>query len=429
MSTTGIGGSAAPPAAPVSEFRNGWRMLVAASIGIAFGASPIPYNSIGAFTVPLTEEFGWGRGDVQFAILGFTIAVVIAVPIIGALADRFGVRRVALATLIAFGLGFAALSLTPASLFGFYAIWIVTGLLGGGSTPVTWTRGVNAWFEKRRGMALAIALMGTGITAAILPRLTTWLIAGFGWRTAFAAISLLPLAVALPIAIAWFREPTFHPSEKMLAPPEQTGVTVRQALANYRFWVIAVALFVIATGVGGLITNFLPLLTDRGFTVADAAWTSGAIGVSLIIGRLGVGYLLDRVWAPLVTFPLLVMPAIACVILMQDQVGQLSAIAAACMIGVAAGAETDLVAYLAARYFGLRNYGTIYGLQYAVFAMASGLAPWAFGRVYDQFGTYDPILIVSSIGFVVGAAALLTLGRYPDFSAKRNQATDSPLGK
>ncbi len=393
-------------------------MLVAASIGIAFGASPIPFNSIGAFTVPLTEEFGWGRGDVQFAILGYTIAVVIAVPIIGALADRFGVRRVALGTLIAFGLGFAALSLTPASLFGFYTIWIITGLLGGGSTPVTWTRGVNAWFERRRGMALAIALMGTGITAAFLPRLTTWLIAEFGWRTAFATISLLPLAVALPIAVAWFREPTVERSGKTRAPREQTGVTVRQALANYRFWVIAVALFAIAMGVGGLITNFLPLLTDRGFSTADAAWTSGAIGISLIIGRLGVGYLLDRVWAPLVTFPLLVMPAIACAILMQDQVGQVSAIAAACMIGVAAGAETDLVAYLAARYFGLRHYGTIYGLQYAVFAMASGIAPWAFGRVYDQFGTYDPVLTVFSVGFVVGAAALFTLGRYPDFSVR-----------
>jgi cyanate permease len=73
------------------------------------------------------------------------------------------------------------------------------------------------------------------------------------------------------------------------------------------------------------------------------------------------------------------------------------------------------VAYLTVRYFGLRNYGTIYGLQYGAFAMASGIAPWAFGRVYDLSGSYNPILAVFSVGLVAGAAALLTLGRYPDF--------------
>jgi len=403
-------------AADASEFRHGWRVLAASSLGIAFGASPIPYNSIGAFTGPLTTEFGWGRGDVQFAILAFSVAVVLAVPVVGALADRFGVRRVALGTLVAFGIGFAALSLTPASLFSFYAIWIVIGLFGGGSTPVTWTRGVNAWFDARRGLALAIALIGTGITASFLPRLTTWLIGEFGWRAAFVGLSLLPLGVALPVAIAWFREPQSGSRDTAASITVRSGVTVRQALAHYRFWVIAVALFIIAIGIGGLITNFLPLLTDRGFVTSDAAWTTGAIGVSLIIGRLVVGYLLDRIWAPAVTFPLLVMPALACLLLMQDQVSPVAALASACMIGVAAGAETDLVAYLTVRYFGLRNYGTIYGLQYGAFAVASGIAPWAYGRVYDVYGTYNPILAVFSVGLVAGAVALLTLGRYPNFS-------------
>jgi len=403
------------PRPGLQEFAHGWRALAAATLGIAFGASPIPFNSIGAFTIPLTQELGWGRGDVQLGILGYTIAVVVAVPVVGTLADRLGVRRVALATLTAFGLGFALLSLTPASLSAFYALWVVIGLVGGGSTPVTWTRGVNAWFDRRRGLALAIALMGTGITAAFLPRLATWLIGEVGWRNAFVGIALLPLAVALPVAFAWFREPASPAHASAAAASARTGLSVREALTHYRFWVIALAIFVIAMGVGGLITNFLPLLTDRGFTVTDAAWTAGAIGMSLIVGRVVVGYLLDHFWAPAVTCPLLAMPAIACLLLMQDQVSPAAALAAACMIGAAAGAETDLVAYLAARYFGLRHYGTIYGLQYGGFAVASGIAPWAFGRVYDLTGTYNPILAVFSVGCVAGAAALLTLGRYPTF--------------
>jgi MFS family permease len=85
----------------------------------------------------------------------------------------------------------------------------------------------------------------------------------------------------------------------------------------------------------------------------------------------------------------------------------------ALLIGLAAGAETDLVAFLTARYFGLAHYGRLYGLQYAVFGFASGISPFIFGRVFDQYGTYRPILIAAAILFVVGATALLTLGRYP----------------
>ena len=71
-----------------AEFRRGWAVLAASSLGVAFGASPIPYNSLGPFTRPITEEFGWGRGEFQLAILWYTVAVVLVVPMVGALADR-----------------------------------------------------------------------------------------------------------------------------------------------------------------------------------------------------------------------------------------------------------------------------------------------------------------------------------------------------
>jgi hypothetical protein len=132
---------------------------------------------------------------------------VLTVPFIGGLADRIGVRKVAIGTLALFGLSFAALAFTPASLFAFYLLWIVMGALGGGSTPVTWTRAVNAWFVHNRGLALALTLMGTGVTAALLPSLATWLIGEFGWRKAFIGIAAA-LAVSLPVAYWLFPRPT-----------------------------------------------------------------------------------------------------------------------------------------------------------------------------------------------------------------------------
>jgi len=397
------------------EFRRGWPVIIAAALGTAFGASPIPFNSIGPFTRPLAEEFGWGRGDIQLALFWFTAAVVLTVPFVGGLADRIGVRRVAIATLALFGLAFAALALTPASLVAFYLLWGLMGALGAGSTPVSWTRVVNAWFVHNRGFALALTLMGTGLTAALLPSLATWLIAEFGWRRAFLGIALLPLVVALPVAVWLFREPDAHGAVHFDGAANRAGVTVRAALRDYRFWVIAGSILCIAIGVGGSITNFQPLLMDRGFEPAEAARVAGAIGVSVIAGRLIAGFLIDRYWAPLVTLPMLALPALACILLAQSSVSMPAALLSAILIGFAAGAETDLVAYLTARYFGLANYGRLYGLQYAVFGFASGVSPFLFGKVFDVTGGYQPILYVAAVLFVVGAVALLTLGRYPRF--------------
>lgn len=398
-----------------AEFRRGWPVLVAAALGTAFGASPIPFNSAGPFIKPLAAEFGWGRGDIQLALFWFTAAVVLTVPFVGGLADRIGVRKVAIGALALFGLTFAALAFTPASLFVFYLLWMLMGALGGGSTPVTWTRAVNAWFVQHRGLALALTLMGTGVTAALLPIFATWLIERFGWRQAFVGIALLPLAVALPVVIWLFREPQAPDDPALATPASQEGVTVGQALRDYRFWVIAGSILCVAIGVGGSVTNFQPLLMDRGFQPHEAARIAGVIGASVIAGRLLAGVLIDRYWAPLVTLPMLALPALACLLLAQPQVPALAAVLSAALIGLAAGAETDLVAYLTARYFGLANYGRLYGLQYSVFGFASGFSPFLFGKVFDVTGSYRPILHVAAVLFVLGAAALLALGRYPKF--------------
>jgi OFA family oxalate/formate antiporter-like MFS transporter len=398
-----------------SEFRRGGPVLLAASLGTAFGASPIPFNSIGPFTKPLAEEFGWGRGDIQLALFCFTAAVVLTVPYIGGLADRIGVRKVAIGTLFLFGLCFAALALTPASLAVFYLLFVLVGALGGGSTPVSWTRGVNAWFVRNRGLALAITLIGTGVTAAFLPSFATWLIESYGWRRAFLGIALLPLAVALPVVIWLFREPGASDGVQHVEAIKRNGATVPAALRDYRFWVIAASVFCTSIGIGGSITNFQPLLIDRGFQAMDAARVAGTIGLSIIFGRLVAGYLMDRFWAPLVTLPMLALPAVACVLLARSEVSTSAALVSAMLIGLSAGAETDLVAYLTARYFGLAHYGRIYGLQYSVFGFASGFSPFLFGRVFDQLGTYRPILYTAAVLFVAGAVLLLTLGRYPDY--------------
>ena len=412
-----------------SEFRRGWRVLLASSLGVACGASPIPLYAIGVLAVPLTEAFGWGRAEVMLAILPLTLALVVSVPFIGALADRIGVRPVVLGALAGFGVTWAALALLPGSLPVYYAMWFLIGLVGGGSTPVGWTRGVVGWFVANRGLALGITLIGTGITGLLLPPYAAWLVENFGWRNAFLGMALLPLGLALPVAWKLFYEaPGTGPARAAAGPsgspaadgsdsatpvvPE--GVTLREAMRNYRLWVIAVVILLVGIQTAGTVTNFVPLLQDRDYSPVDAARIAGLIGVTIMFGRLFTGYLIDRFWAPGIAFPLLVLPAFACVALTGTEITPTVAVLAAMAVGLAAGAETDLVAFLTARYFGLRHYGRIYGLLYAFFALASGLGPFMFGRGFDLAGNYDLVLYLAADMVVAGALLLLTLGRYPD---------------
>jgi sugar phosphate permease len=166
--------------------------------------------------------------------------------------------------------------------------------------------------------------------------------------------------------------------------------------------------------VAGLITNLVPMLTDKGLPRTEAAGYASLVGISVIVGRLVAGYLIDHFWAPAIAFVFLIAPALTCVVLTGDVTPGLLTIVVP-LIGLAAGAELDMMAFFAVKYFGLRNYGAIYGVQFGFFAIGSGFAPAIFGAVFDSFGGYGPILWISAGAFVVGAFMLLTMGRYPNF--------------
>jgi OFA family oxalate/formate antiporter-like MFS transporter len=116
------------------EFKRGWRVLAAAAIGTACGASQIPLNILGAIIPDLQSEFGWGRGEIQLGFLYFTLAGALTFPIGGYLMDRFGARPVALVATFLFGLSFAAIALSPPTIGAYYALWALCGVLGSGST-------------------------------------------------------------------------------------------------------------------------------------------------------------------------------------------------------------------------------------------------------------------------------------------------------
>ena len=402
-----------------SEFSTGWKVLFAAFLGTMCGGSPLPFNVIGFLFDPLNAEFGWNKQQVSIGITVFGVTASLLAPVFGWLADRFGVRKVALWSLAGFVVTFAALGLTPASLRGYYSLWFLVGLVGIGSTPVTWSRAISLWFVKNRGLALGIMLVGTSLAAMIVPKLAVWAIQTHGWRAMFPIVALLPLLVALPVGLIWFREPSAEerPAAIVRADGQIAGKTFGEALRTRQFWLLWFSIFLVALPYGGVFIHLPSMMKDHGLTVGAAAGVMGLVGIGLMTGRIIVGFLLDRIWGPLVGFPALCLPAIACYLVMgtSSDIGPI--MAAAFLFGFVGGAESDLIAYLAARYFGMAHFGRIYGMLYMPFGLCSAVSPVIYGRVRDTMGSYDPVLAVAAIVFVAGGSLLLLLGRYPD-SAK-----------
>lgn len=395
------------------EIRRGAKPLAGAVIGAGCGLSSISFYTNSIFVSAIHNDLGWSVGQLQFGVTVMILMAVITAPVVGGLIDRYTSRRVALVSIPLYGLSLAAFSLTTDEILSYYLLWTSMALLGAGTLPITWTRLVNLWFDRHRGIALGITLAGTGIAATVAPPYVAWLIEELGWRGAYLALAITVTAIALPGVYAFFREPASRDMQANLTQPADVrNVSLAIALRSYRFWALAVGLLLVAAGISGLITNLVPLLVHKGISAGTAASYAGLIGISVIVGRLLAGYLVDRIWAPLVAAFFLSAPAVAAFALSAETLSPAMLAVSALIIGLAAGAELDLFAFLASRYFGLQHYGAIYGALYMFFSVGAGLAPVGFGVAFDVFGNYGPVLYLVAVMSILGGALMLTLGRY-----------------
>ena len=398
------------------EFQRGWRPLVASILGNGGGILAITFYTQGLFAGPVSAEFGWTRSDF---FLGFTIMQfcgLVTAPLTGSLVDRFGPRVVGITGLIGHATMYLVLAITPGSLWAFYLAFAGLAVFAAGSLPITWTTVVNSWFHRHRGLAIGLTMAGIGLAALLAPPYTQFLIASIGWRAAYAGIGLSALACTLPAVLLYLRVAPQRAVDAHSTPgstPALWGPTRAEAMRDRRFWIMGSALFIITLSVIGLIPNFVPLLLDLGWTTAEAAQAATLLGLAVIVGRLMAGFLVDRIWAPAVAALFFAGPALAMALMASVPVTPVLALAAAVLLGLAAGAELDLLAYLSSRYFGTRHYGAVFGGIYAFFTVGSGLAPLLYARVFDTLGSYRPMLAAAAIAIVVAVGLLLRLGAYP----------------
>jgi MFS family permease len=405
----------------LDEFKRGWRTLIACAVGNGSGVSGIAYYTFGIFIVPLVTAFGWKRGDASIAASFLIFGTAITAPIIGSVIDKFGARRVALISMLAMGLGYALLTQMNGALYMFYAGWLLMSLVGGGTTPVVWTRTVNIWFDHGRGLALGVALAGSGLAGLVAPVMTAKVIESSGWQGGYLALSAFIVLVSVPLLLVFFKDQKpgeTHHADATVTSAELPGLSLQEARTRIAFWKIAVGFFLVSGVIAAMMINLVPLLIDRGLDPVRAAGIASVMGLAVLGGRVGIGFLLDKFSAPLVARVLLGLSAGGCFLLSLSNSPEWVIWISVLSLGFAAAAEVDLVAYLTSRFFGMKNYGKIYGWQLSSFYVGAALGPLLAGLSYNHFQSYLPMLYFAVGSLVFGAVVIGTLGKAPDFGLK-----------
>jgi len=395
------------------EWRAHWKVVFGTFLAMGLGYGGFSFTQ-SQFVQPLQDAFGWSRGQIAFAFhLSFFTSFV--APLFGRLIDRVGVRPVLTTCLMLVALSYVLIANTGGNYTLFLIAFVILVAAGLGTTGIAFTRAVASRFSKSRGTALAISRIGYSLAGAFMPILVFRVIADHGWQAGFYLLAAAAALVALPIS--WL----FVSDERQAVELNAKGQPT--ALLDWRLWlkllsnpkVLLVCLAAAFTygPVIGILSQLQPMLTGKGLEPGLAAEFAALLAVSVVAGTLTTGILVDRIWAPAVGCAFTLLPVLGIALLLPSEPTVWMAGVGLVLIGLAQGAEIDVIAFIIARYFGLKSFAAIYGLSVLFIAVATSVAGIAFGFAYDTFGGYNEALIGAAVMFALASGAYLLLGRYP----------------
>jgi predicted MFS family arabinose efflux permease len=378
-------------------------VLLTACCGVFVSFASIVVYTFGVFLKPLAAAFGWSRAEVSLGFTFTALTIAACSPFIGRLLDRYPARRIVIPCTAIYGIAFASLAFLTSHLSHLLAVFFVLGVVGNGTTQLGYARVISAWFDRERGRALAAVMAGSGLGSMVFPPIAQALISAYGWRVAYGALGGIILLLGLPFAIAFLYEPQAPPDEPR-HQPWHADVPLWQSILSFRFLGIVAALLLFSFATNGLYAHWAALLTDRGFPAGRAATVLSVAGLAALTSKLSTGYLLDRFFAGRAVAGLLAACAVGFLAVLYGHATWL-AFAAAVLVGIGMGAESDAVPFLLTRYFGLGRFSELYGYTWCIYAVAGALGPLAMGQMFDRTGSYQVVLLIS-LAMIAGAAAL-----------------------
>ena len=400
----------------------GWK-IVGTSI-VCYSAAPGQFavGILGLFVIPLQLEFGWSRADIFLSTTFITLTQAIFTPLLGSLIDKYGSKKVMMPSIFLFGLLLGGIPLFVGDLADLYLFFGIIGVLSGGAAAVPYLRLAGAWFVKRRGLAFGLIMSGGGLGYAYSPPLVQYMIDNYGWRSGYYALAAIVIFLVLPLIQLFIHDhprdlklladgDTVDADESVVAADEEEKTKLGELLRMPLFYQLFATFMLLTFCLYGLMSNLVPMLLDRGMDTTGAALAASTVGITIIVSRIVIGFLLDKFFAPRVGMVCFLLSAMGTAFLAFGAVGP-TAFIAAIFFGFSVGAELDLLAYLITRYFGISAFGMVYGILFAAFLGGVSIGPVVFGRLFDFYGSYVNILSICSCILVITSISMLFLPKY-----------------
>jgi MFS family permease len=365
--------------------------IVAALFVVTYGIST-PLAAYGVFLPVLAEHFGWSRGAISAALSVNLLVGGVAGFGVGALADRRGPRLLLVVTVTLAGAAFALVSVVGA----LWQLYLLIGLLGGigmSSFYLLSTATVTHWFDERRGLALALVLVGFNLGYITGGPLAAWLIIEMGWRAAYwvlgSGCALLSFCAAITVRLPRpaERRDLLHAAPGPAGDGPVGGMTLRQSLSDPRQWGLNLA-WLLLGGLALMISvHAVPFARDRGVSLADASLALTAYGIGSVAGRLTAGFVSDRVGTRATIGAAYVLEMVALVALLWLP-SRAALLASLVVFGAGFAATDTMVVKVIPEVFGLRAIGAIMGVLALGWRLGAAIGPAAAGFLYDLTGSY-----------------------------------------
>ena len=395
-----------------------WRpagVVFACAVGNFVSATPMINSLFGMFLVPIAESLHWPRSMVSLSLVLVSVAGVAAYPVAGHLADRVGVRPVALVGNVLFAAAFFCLSFLSANPLQFYGLFLLLGLTAALPSTVLYAKLITNWFVIRRGLFLGLtAGGGNGGGSTVMPMLAAPLLVSLGWRGAYQALAGVILFVGFPILFLLLRDPPEGraPSRAVdPAPDHLQGADFGQARRTTTFKIMLGAIGLGAGSLTAIFAHVIPMLMDRGFSLNLATTVLVSFALTCTAWQLAMGWVLDRLPTPKIAAAFFII-AVPGLLLVSYAHTPALLIVGGMLIGVGLGTEYCLLPYWTARYFGRRAYGAIYGAIFGAVALIMGVTPVLMDLIYDHTGSYNLAVNLVAVALLGGAALVCVLKPY-----------------
>lgn len=399
----------------LSEWRAGWKVLLAATIGCGTGFG-LFLTTAGMFITPMQTDLRWSVTSLAIAPFVLLFSAIL-LPWGGMAIDRFGARPMAILGLSLMVLAYILFGLMPPSKIAFYAIGTLVAIAGPIAYFGAYLKIVGAWFKHNTGLALGISMAGLyASTMLFLPALG-YSIDNWGWRSGYFLSAALVATIGLPVTVCYLKlpshsEPEKRPTALPTLPESRQGATTGEALRDLRFWLLLVSCTSATLVLGGFVAHLQPLLRRIAYNAQEAANVGVIFAALTCVGRLAGGFLLDR-FPPFRVAGLFLLPPIAGSLFLgaaTDVSPAVLVVLAVAMIGLAQGSEGDFLAFFTIKMFGPGHFSAIWAILSMAALLGSACGGIAFSYIFDHFGSYALGCYVGGFLYLQSAALIMAAG-------------------